>query len=170
MAKNALSDVKNLFKGTVQIPFTKTRMPKTIVYPAILGGGALILYVLNQNGMLPKELSALFNWGAQQAKGGPNATSAIVSGPNMIQPNKEFPLSGTFVNEVGEPKPVAGTGYWYITDSQGNVRQNGVLGTNITEFNQTISLVGLQSENDYEITISDAPAGSAAEASFAVTI
>jgi len=160
-----LNTVKNFFKGTMQVPFTNQRMPKTVVYGAL--GVAVIggLYFANANGwiQLPKELVDLFGGGS---KGGPVAVGAIIETPTMIKPGVPYPIKGTFVNESQEPRKIK-QGFWYVIDEKGETKLNGTLGNDISEFATDIDLSSLPPEKDYELVISDGPANSA-KASFAV--
>ena len=167
---NPINQVKNVFKGSVKIPFTNQRMPKAVIYPAVAGGILLSGYVLIQNNIIPipPELRALFDQIFGAARGGPNATTAIFESAEAVKPRVAVPVKGTFVNEAQVPRAVP-QAYWYVKDHVGNVRLNGIIGQDVTEFSFNIPTDSLETEKDYTIYLSDAPAN-ATQANLVITV
>ena len=168
---NPINQVKNVFKGSVQIPFTNQRMPKSVIYPVVAGGILIGGYLLVQNNIIPipPEIKAWLDQLLGGSPGGPDAVTAQFESADAVKPDVAVPVRGTFVNESGSPRAVP-QAYWYVKDGTGNVRLNGIIGQDVTTFSFEIPTDQLEAEKEFTIFISDQPSGNVQQANFVVTV
>jgi hypothetical protein len=121
------------------------------VHPAVLAIGGVAVVILIYEGNQKGWFKKIFGGGGA-ATGGASGVDFTLSPPS-VQPNASLSVTGKFSNAVPQA-------YWYIYERT-NVNtpilmQQGSLGTNVTDFNQTIKTTNFP-EGTYSFVVTDQP-------------